>query len=149
MAKKKSISNIIGALLFIFALAIAISIMIIFLTEYSMYMDTVRYVESLEQERNMEKLYLNGSIVNGVLNLTIVNTGPISVNIDDILVHDLDNNVLLSLSNMTKTDINIVLNPGEKVSYNIQLNTNNAIIVVVTSRGRSFTLLIKSGVIVP
>ncbi len=155
MSRKKSISNIIGALLFILALTIVISITIIILTEYSKFVDTVRYTESLEQERDIEKLHLSGAITDGTLNLVIANIGPITVNIIDILIHDLENNTLLSLSNITKTDINKVLNPGEEASYNIQLNSNNIIIsnstviIVVTSRGRSFTLLIESGEAMP
>ena len=141
---KRGISNIIGALLFIIAIVAIISITMVAFYQLGTYADTIHYMESLERDRLFEKLIVdaNYNITEGTLTIKMTNSGSVVIHIVTILIHDLDSEVLYEAPVSER-----VIAPGQSTTYQITIGAENINIILVTSRGNSYMIIIRDGVV--
>jgi len=142
---RKGITNVIGAILFVLAIVALTSIIAIVAAEYSSYVRSADYLSNLERERSSESLYFTYAAGNP-LRLNITNTCSSSIKITQIVVHNKTSN---SLVINPIASIPIVLNPG-MTEYNygitgIDTARSNATIMIITSRGNAFVIVVEGG----
>lgn len=141
---RRGISNIIGALLFIIAVIAIISITMVAFYQLGTYADTIHYMESLERDRLFERLIVNASYnsTDGTLIVEMTNAGSVVIHIVTLLIHDLDNGFLYEAPVFEK-----IIAPGQSTAYQITTNITNANVILITSRGNSYMIIIRNGVV--
>ncbi len=144
---KKGITNVIGAILFVLAIVALTSIIAIVAAEYSSYVRSADYLSNLERERSSESLYFEYASGNPI-RLNITNTCSSSIKITQIVVHNKTSNSLV-INPIKEKSIPIVLNPG-MTEYNYSIKdidtaTSNATIMIITSRGNAFIIVVEGG----
>ena len=141
---RRGISNIIGALLFIIAVIAIISITMVAFYQLGTYADTIHYMETLERDKLFERLIVNAdyNTSEGTLIIEITNVGSVVSHIVSVLIHDLDNGTLYKASVSEKT-----IAPGQSIIYRISISISNANIILVTSRGNSYMVIIRDGAV--
>ncbi|MBC7127962.1 MAG: hypothetical protein H5T32_07120 [Candidatus Methanosuratus sp.] len=141
----RGITNVLGAILFVLAIVALTSIIAIVAAEYSSYVRSTDYLNNLERERSSESLYFEYASGNPI-RLNITNTCSSSIKITQIVVHNKTSN---SLVINPIASIPIVLNPG-MTEYNYSITgidtaTSNATIMIITSRGNAFVIVVEGG----
>ncbi len=137
------VSNVLGALLFVFAIIVLTSLIAIMANEFNAYVSSVDYTNSVERDRSFEELSLSPVISNSNIITNITNVGSVPVNITQFVV----------LNKTTNSSVvyekSLFLNPGQILfNYNMSFTTpSNATVLLVTSKGNSFLILVQGGAI--
>jgi hypothetical protein len=137
------VSNVLGAILFVFAIIVLTSLIAVVTNELSAYVSSVDYMNAMERDRSFEQLSLTPVVSNSYIVSNITNVGSVPVNITQFVV----------LNKATNSSViyqkNLFLNPGQILfNYNMSFITpSNATVLLVTSKGNSFLILVQGGAI--
>ncbi len=151
--QKKGITNVLGAILFVFAIVALTSIITVVSTEYGGYVRSADYLNSVERERSQEDLLItHGSDIDGQLKLNITNMGSQTITINNIVVHNKSGTGAINIASIAA--LPITLNPGMvQINYRIPgmivTPTTNCTIAFVSARGNTFLVVIQGLEIYP
>lgn len=132
-----------GALLFVLAIVVLTSLVAVVSSQLSNYVRSADYMNTLERDRSNEALSLSPTISNNYIIANITNTGSVPVNITQIVV------VNKATNSSTTYAKNLFLNPGQILfNYNLSVPPpSSSTVLLITSRGNAFLILIQGGVV--
>ncbi len=151
--QRRGITNVLGAILFVFAIVALTSIIAVVSIEYGGYIRSADYLSTVERERSQEDiLFTHASDIDGQLKLNITNIGSETITLNNILVHNKSEVGSIDVTSMAA--LPITLNPGMvQVNYRIPgmivTPTTNCTIAFVSSRGNVFIIVIQGLEIYP
>lgn len=148
---RKGITNVLGAILFVLAIVALTSVIAIVAAEYGNYVRSADYMSNLERERAMESLYFDVfyNQTSHELSFNMTNVCSTTVKITHLYVHKKTLDLITPIESIS---LPIVLNPGMSVRGlelgHQETGLENFVVMVMTSRGNNFLIIVEGGEVV-
>jgi len=145
--QRKGITNVLGAILFVFAIVALTSIIAVVSIEYGGYIRSADYLSTIERERSQECIrFAHTTDAFGQLKLNITNVGSETITLNNLMVHNKSGGGAFTISSMVA--LPITLNPGmAQINYVVAgvnlLYTTDCTVTFVSERGNTYIIVIE------